>query len=53
MEINKLKPGKGNFIVKVSGVDEPIVELKGMTRPFSALKELDMDEVIAKVLAVI
>ncbi len=53
VEINKLKPGKGNFIVKVSGVDEPIVELKGMTRPFSALKELDMDEVIAKVLAVI
>lgn len=51
--INKDKPGKGNFIVKVSGVDEPIVELKAMKRPFPALKQLDMDEIVEKVLAAI
>lgn len=50
MEINKDKPGKGNFIVKVSGVEEPIVELTAMKRPFPALKALDMDDVIEKVL---
>ena len=53
VEINKEKPGKGNFIVKVSGVEEAIVELKGMKRPFKPLKELDMDDVIEKVLAAI
>ncbi len=53
MEINKTKPGKGNFIVKVSGVDDPIVELKAMKRPFSPLKKLDMDELIEKVLEAI
>lgn len=51
VEINKEKPGKGNFIVRVSGKAEPIVELLGMSRPFSALKALDMDDVVAKVLA--
>jgi hypothetical protein len=39
--------------VKVSGVDDPIIELKGMKRPFRALKDLDMDDVIAKVVAAI
>ena len=53
VEINKEKPGKGNFIIRVSGVDEPIIELKGMKRPFPALKALDMDEIIEKVLGAI
>lgn len=51
MEINAEKPGKGNFVVRVSGVDEPIVELIGLKRPFPPLKALDMDEVNANVLA--
>jgi translation initiation factor 1 (eIF-1/SUI1) len=50
VEINQAKPGKGNFVVRVSGVDEPIVELTAMKRPFPALKALDMDEVSRKVL---
>lgn len=50
VEVNKEKPGKGNFIVTVSGVDKPIVELRGMSRPFSALKALDMEEVVQNVL---
>ena len=49
MEVNKEKPGKGDFIVTVSGVEVPIVELKAMKRPFTALKALDMDEIIKNV----
>ena len=51
VEINQDgKPGKGNFVVRVEGVDEPMVELYAMARPFPALKALDMDEVAEKVL---
>eukprot|EP00551_Chaetoceros_affinis_P003444 CAMPEP_0203649030 /NCGR_PEP_ID=MMETSP0088-20131115/20714_1 /ASSEMBLY_ACC=CAM_ASM_001087 /TAXON_ID=426623 /ORGANISM="Chaetoceros affinis, Strain CCMP159" /LENGTH=138 /DNA_ID=CAMNT_0050507285 /DNA_START=36 /DNA_END=452 /DNA_ORIENTATION=+ len=53
VEINKEKPGKGNFIIRISGIDNPIVELKEMKRPFKPLKELDMEDVIEKVLAAI
>jgi hypothetical protein len=45
------QPGKGNFIVRVSGVEAPIVELKAMSRPFPPLKALDMEEVSRQVLA--
>jgi translation initiation factor 1 (eIF-1/SUI1) len=48
--INQEKPGKGNFVIRVSGVDEPIIELKAMKRPFPPLKALDMDELAKKVL---
>lgn len=50
VEINKEKPGKGNFIVTVEGIDEPIVSLLGMKRPFPALKALDIDEINGKIL---
>jgi hypothetical protein len=53
VQINKEKPGKGNFVVKVDGVEEPIVELHSMKRPFPALKALDMDEIVAKILEAI
>jgi hypothetical protein len=53
VDVNKEKPGKGNFIVTVSGVDEPIVELKGLKRPFPPLKALNMDEVIGDVMKAI
>ena len=45
VEINKTKPGKGNFIVRVEGVDEPVLELTGMKRPFKDLRALEMDDV--------
>ena len=45
-----MQPGKGNFVVKVSGCKKPIVELLGLKRPFPALKELDMEVVTAQVL---
>jgi len=51
VEINKEKPGKGNFVVTVEGVEEPIVSLIGMKRPFPPLKALDMDDINAKVIA--
>lgn len=50
VQINKEKPGKGNFIVTVDGIDEPIVSLLGLKRPFPALKALDMDEINSKIL---
>jgi hypothetical protein len=53
VELNKVKPGRGNFIVRVSGVDKPIVELLGMKRPFPALKALDMDDISEQVLTAI
>ncbi len=43
--INKEKPGKGNFVLRLEGREEPILELLGMKRPFSALKALDMDDI--------
>jgi len=53
VEINKEKPGRGNFIITISGVDDAIVDLKGLKRPFPALKALNMDDVISKVLAAV
>ena len=49
MEINGTKPGKGNFIVRVVGKDEPVIELLAMKRPFPPLKALDMDDVCEQV----
>jgi hypothetical protein len=48
VEINKEKPGRGNFVVRVN--DKVIVELLGLKRPFPPLKALDMEDVNAKVL---
>lgn len=50
VEVNKEKPGKGNFVVRVEGVEKPIVCLTRLSRPFSALRALDMDEVANMVL---
>lgn len=50
VEVNKEKPGKGNFVIKVSGTEEPIVELLSIKRPFPSLKALDMDDVIKRIL---
>jgi hypothetical protein len=47
--INPEEPGKGNFVIRVNG-GEPIVELLAMKRPFTSVKELDTDELIAKLL---
>lgn len=45
VEINKEKPGKGNFVVRLEGKDEPVLELLGMKRPFAALKALEMEDI--------
>lgn len=49
--INKEKPGKGNFVVKVNG--RTIVELLAMQRPFPPLKKLDIEDVCRKVIDVL
>lgn len=48
--VNEDKPRKGAFVVTVSGVKEPIVELLDLKRPFGPLKALDMEEVVQNVL---
>jgi hypothetical protein len=58
VEINKERPGKGNFIVTVSssgteGRQIDIVSLEGMKRPFPAIRALDMDDIVSDVLAAI
>ncbi|CAJ1969998.1 unnamed protein product [Cylindrotheca closterium] len=53
VEINKEQPGKGNFVVRVSGVEATIVELLGMNRPFYALNALDMEDVCDMVIEAI
>ncbi|KAL9182292.1 hypothetical protein ACHAXT_012944 [Thalassiosira profunda] len=45
VEINKEKPGRGNFIVRVEGKEEPVLELVGMKRPFKSLRALDMEDI--------
>ena len=54
--VNPEKPGKGNFVILVvngEGVEKSIVELRGMKRPFPALKSLDMEDVVNKILALL
>lgn len=61
VEINKdLKPGKGNFIVTVySGSDNSdvkaikVVNLIGIKRPFTELRELDIEGIVQMVLDLI
>lgn len=45
VEINREKPGRGNFVVRVEGREEPVLELLGMKRPFKDLKALEMEDV--------
>jgi hypothetical protein len=46
--VNPEKPGKGNFVVTVSvknSKSTEVVGLRGMPRPFKALRELDIGAV--------
>ena len=50
--INATKPRKGAFVVTIEGQeDSPIVNLLDMPRPFTKLRNLDLDQVIADLLA--
>lgn len=47
--INENKPRKGCFVIQIEGQTSPIIELLNMSRPFTKLKELDMDDVIQSI----
>lgn len=49
--INTDKPRRGAFVVSVNGIDKPIVEMLGLTRPFTKLRELDLDDVVQNIIA--
>ena len=49
VEVNKDRPRKGAFVVKVGG--KTVLELLDMKRPFPALKALDMEDVAKDVRA--
>lgn len=53
VKINPEKPGKGNFVVRVVGVEKPFVALLGMARPFKDLKALNVDKVVEDILKAI
>jgi hypothetical protein len=42
---------KGAFVVRLDIANEPIIELMGLVRPFTKLRELDIDDVVAKIKA--
>ncbi len=44
--VNEEKPRKGSFVITIEGESTPIIELLNLTRPFTKLKELDIDEII-------
>lgn len=44
------KPRKGSFVIKVSGSEAPIVNLLDMPRPFTKLRELDLDATVQTIL---
>ena len=51
IEINKEKPRKGAFVVKEEGNEKALIELLDMPRPFTKLKTLDFDTVLAECIA--
>lgn len=48
-DVNAEKPRKGFFEVRVQG--KPVLSLGPMPRPFKPLRETDMDELAAEVVA--
>jgi hypothetical protein len=48
--INSEKPRKGSFVVRIEGQLNPVVELLDMPRPFTDLKALNMDDLIASIM---
>lgn len=48
--INPEKPRKGAFVIVREGVSTPVVELLDMPRPFTKLRNLDIDKVIEDLL---
>lgn len=51
VSINKDKPRKGAFVITVEGEAKPAVELLGLARPFTKLREFDLDSAVAKILS--
>ena len=51
--INEDKPRRGAFVISVAGRNEPIVELLGLARPFTKLRELDLDETVQNIVAAV
>ena len=46
VEISKKK---GSFVVHLDDIAEPIVGLTGLTRPFTKLRQLDLDAVVEQI----
>jgi len=49
VKINETKPLKGSFVITVN--DSKIVELLDLQRPFKALREMDVPEVVTAALS--
>jgi hypothetical protein len=51
VSVNPTKPRKGAFVITLEGCSEPLVELLDMQRPFTKLRNLEMEPVIEKLKA--
>ena len=47
--INETKPRKGSFVITIEGESTPVIELLNLNRPFTKLKELNIEEVIERI----
>ena len=51
VSMNKEKPRKGCFVITQVGKETPFVELLALPRPFTKLKNLDVDKLISEIIS--
>jgi hypothetical protein len=49
VSINAEKPRKGSFVITVNGNEKPIVELLDLPRPFTKLRNLDLEATVTDI----
>lgn len=51
VSVNPEKPRKGSFVITIDSNPEPEVEFLDLPRPFKKLREFDLDQAIADIIA--
>lgn len=49
VSINADKPRKGAFVVTIVGESKPAIEFLALARPFTKLREFDLDAAVEKI----
>ena len=50
---NETAPRRGAFVLKLENNDIPILEMLALKRPFTDLRNLDIDEVVQKIVKIV